>query len=357
MYIQLEDGSEFKGHSFGYEAAVEGEVVFNTAMTGYPENLTDPSYCNQILVITYPLIGNYGVPNRSKTHEIYDFLESDHIQIAGLIVADYSQAYSHWNANESLGAWLKSNKVPALSGIDTRHLTKKLREQGTMLGRISPEKMASNTAFLSNTEVNLVEKVSCKQVMEYGSGELHIVLVDCGVKNNIIRSLVNRGVRVSRVPWNFDFNQLEYDGLFLTNGPGNPVNCTKTVQHIQLAIEKDKPIFGICLGNQLLALAAGAKTYKLKYGHRGHNQPVQKTGTQQCYITAQNHGYAVDDASLPSGWTRYFTNLNDQTNEGICHKDKPFFSVQFHPEAAGGPMDTTFLFDEFLTLVKKTKFG
>ena len=367
----LEDGTVFVGRSFGYDSDTAGEVVFNTAMTGYPESLTDPSYAGQILVTTFPLIGNYGVPDTGAGSDgLPLFMESDRIHVKALVVADYSQNYSHWNAAESLSSWLKREKIPAITGIDTRRLTKVLREHGVMMGRVEIGGMWNEECGMRNEKcgmwnevienygsVNWVEKVSCKEVTIYhpATDTSHptpkrVVLVDCGVKANIIRCLVRRGVEVVRVPWDYDFNQLEFDGLFLANGPGDPEQCGKTVEHIRMFLQGKavRPCMGICLGNQLLARAAGAKTYKLKYGHRSHNQPVQQVGTSRCFITSQNHGYAVDDTTLPADWEPLFVNMNDGSNEGIRHKTNPWFSAQFHPEACSGPVDTEWMFDEFV---------
>ena len=374
----LDNGTVFSGWSFGAEVNTVGEVVFNTAMMGYPESLTDPSYAGQILVTTFPLIGNYGVPSTGVGADgLPLFMESDRIHPKGLIVADYSEEYSHWNAKESLSSWLKREGIPAISGIDTRRLTKLLREHGVMRGRISltpnPSPVGEGNTLGEGSDnlnedygsINWVEKVSCKEVITYKPDmtaaanssffTLHssfprVVLVDCGVKANIIRCLLNRGVEVIRVPWDYDFNQLEFDGLFLANGPGDPEQCSKTVEHIRTFLNNKevKPLMGICLGNQLLARAAGAKTYKLKYGHRSHNQPVQQVGTTKCYITSQNHGYAVDANTLPADWEPLFVNMNDGSNEGIRHKTNPWFSAQFHPEACSGPTDTEWMFDEFV---------
>lgn len=343
----LDDGTILEGKSFGAEKANAGEVVFNTAMVGYPESLTDPSYLGQILVVTFPLVGNYGVPDNTFTNGISDFYESEKIQVNGLIISDYSHEYSHWNAKKSLGDWLKENDVPGIYGIDTRELTKILREKGSMKGKIV-FKDANEIEFYDPNVENQVAEASCKEVIEYGQGEKTVILVDCGVKHNIIRNLLKRNVKLIRVPWDYDFNQLEWDGLFISNGPGNPDFCEETVKNIRKAMEGNKPICGICMGNQLLSKAGGATTYKLKYGHRSHNQPVKMVDSTKCFITSQNHGYAVANASLGSDWEPLFINLNDGTNEGIKHKTKPFFSAQFHPEAASGPTDTAFLFDMFI---------
>ncbi|MDH6355546.1 carbamoyl-phosphate synthase small subunit [Dysgonomonas sp. PH5-45] len=343
----LDDGTIFEGRSFGAEKPAAGEVVFNTAMVGYPESLTDPSYLGQILTVTFPLVGNYGVPDDSFTDGISDFYESEKIQVNGLIISDYSHDYSHWNAQKSLGAWLKENDVPGIYGIDTRELTKLLREKGSLKGKIVFED-ENEIGFIDPNLVNQVGIASCKEVIKYGNGSKTVVLVDCGVKHNILRCLLKRDITLIRVPWDYDFNQIEYDGLFISNGPGNPDFCDITVENLRKAMQKDKPICGICMGNQLLAKAGGASTYKLKYGHRSHNQPVRMVGTEKCFITSQNHGFAVSDASLGEEWESLFVNLNDGTNEGIKHKTKPFFSAQFHPEAASGPTDTNFFFDLFI---------
>ena len=356
--LVLQDGTTFRGKSFGYEQNVVGEVVFNTAMMGYPESLTDPSYAGQLMVLTYPLVGNYGVPPFTvEKNGIATFMESDRIYASAIIVSDYSTELSHWNACESLGDWLKREKVPGVTGIDTRQLTKVLREHGVMMGRLiftdSPEN-PENPENPEKTEdygsVNWVARVSCKDIIRYNEGAgRKVVLVDCGVKNNIIRCLINRGVEVIRVPWNYDYTGMTFDGLFLANGPGDPDMCVDAVEVLkkQMSMSR-KPICGICMGNQLLAKAGGATIYKLKYGHRSHNQPVREVGTNRCYVTSQNHGYAVDAATLGNDWRELFVNMNDGSNEGIRHLSYPWFSSQFHPEACSGPVDTEFMFDRFI---------
>lgn len=350
-HLLLDDGTRITGKPFGALVSVSGEVVFNTAMTGYPESLTDPSYKGQILVLTYPLIGNYGVPGTTILENLSRYFESDRIHISGLVISSYSAEYSHWNALENLSDWLAEHNVPGISGVDTRALVKRLREHGTMLGKLYQEDENEVELYDPNKD-NLVKQVSIPEKITYPGDENHIILVDCGVKNNIIRCLMDTGATVIRVPWDYDFLQDEYDGLVISNGPGDPQMCVGTIANLENAITLDKPIFGICLGNQLLSIAAGATTFKLKYGHRGYNQPVLRCGTNKTFITSQNHGFAVDDSRLGKDWEPFFVNLNDGTNEGIRHKTKPFFSTQFHPEASGGPTDTKFLFDDFMKMVK-----
>ncbi len=356
--LQLSDGTEFHGKSFGYEQPVAGEVVFNTAMMGYPESLTDPSYAGQLLTMTFPLVGNYGVPpfTFDKQTGLPDFMESDRIYASALIVSDYSEQHSHWNAVESLGEWLQREKVPGITGIDTRELTKVLREHGVMMGKILFDDEPNNVPEADYEGVNFVDRVSVKEIVRYNDGAgRKVVLVDCGVKANIIRELIQRGVEVVRVPWNYDYTDMEFDGLFLANGPGDPDMCSEAVEIIRKQMSRSrKPICGICMGNQLLSKAAGATIYKLKYGHRGHNQPVRMVGTQKCFITSQNHGYAVDARTLDKDWEELFVNMNDASNEGIRHKENPWFSSQFHPEACSGPVDTEFMFDKFVETLKQS---
>ncbi len=325
----LDDGTIFEGLSFGYEASAAGELVFSTAMVGYPESLTDPSCAGQILTMTSPQIGNYGVPADTIQNSLSTFYESETIHVKGLIVSDYSFEYSHWNAAQSLADWLKKNRVPALMGIDTRELTKIIREKGSMKAKIEFENQP--VEFVETDKINWVEKVSCREVITYGNGKNKVVLIDCGVQHSFIRNLLKRDVTVIRVPWDFDFSAIQHDSVIIAGGPGDPRLCVSTVENIKKAMAAGKPIFGVGLGNQLLALAAGASVYKLKYGHHSHNQPVQLAGTNRCFITSQSHNYATDEKSLGADWEPFFTNLNDATNEGIRHKSKPFFSAQFCP--------------------------
>lgn len=349
--LVLQDGTKFHGKSFGYDAPVAGEVVFNTAMMGYPESLTDPSYAGQLVTLTFPLVGNYGVPPFTFTADgLPTFMESDHIHASAVIVSDYSEQYSHWNAHESLADWLKREHVPGITGIDTRELTKVLREHGVMMGQIIFDDEPDNIPQAQYEGVNFVDRVSCKDIIKYNEGAgKRVVLVDCGVKANIIRNLIERGLEVVRVPWNYDYIGMEFDGLFLGNGPGDPDLCQEAVDILRQQMNKSrKPICGICMGNQLMAKAGGANIYKLKYGHRSHNQPVRMVGTDKCYVTSQNHGYAVDASTLDKDWSELFVNMNDGSNEGVRHNTNPWFTSQFHPEACSGPVDTLFMFDLFV---------
>ena len=374
--LLLEDGSHYDGMSFGYDCNVGGELVFSTGMSGYPESLTDPSYAGQLLMLTYPLIGNYGVPPLVREQNgLSRYMESGRIHAECLIVSDYSEKYSHWNGQSSLSTWLKQEKIPGISGIDTRSLTQKLREHGVMMCKVLIEGEADDISLPDYSTVNYISKVSCSEITIYhgemssvmssstsnagvnthlpNDGKKKVLLVDCGVKENSIRCLLRRGVDVVRVPWDYDFSSICYDGLFLANGPGDPETASETVANIRktMGSKPEVPIFGICMGNQLLAKAGGASTYKLKYGHRSHNQPVREVGTTRCFITSQNHGYAVDDKTLGKDWITYFVNMNDGSNEGIRHTHHPWFSAQFHPEASSGPTDTEYLFDEFVKIM------
>jgi len=347
----LEDNTKYCGISFGAEESISGEVVFSTGMVGYYESLTDPSYKGQILVLTYPLIGNYGVPGEDKEFHISKNFESNQIHASALVISDYSYSHSHWNAARSLSDWLKQQKIPALHRIDTRSVTKRLREKGAMLGKIVFDE---DIELYDPNRENQIEKVTVKEPVVYNEkGKWKIIVIDCGVKFNIIRSLIKRDCCVIRVPCDHDFTGQTFDGVVVSNGPGDPKMCQDTIVLIRKCYEKAIPTFGICLGNQLMALAAGADTYKLKYGHRSQNQPCLQVGTKRCYITSQNHGYAVETTSLSKDWEPWFINVNDNTNEGIRHKRLPFMSVQFHPEHCPGPVDTAFLFDEFLELLRR----
>ncbi|KAG7260232.1 hypothetical protein CRUP_014503 [Coryphaenoides rupestris] len=356
--LVLEDGTTMKGFSFGHGSSAAGELVFNTGLVGYPEALTDPSYRGQILTLTYPIVGNYGVPDTQLLDEmgLRRNVESERIQVSGLLVQDYSHEYSHWNSVKSLGQWLQEEKVPALFGIDTRMLTKIIRDKGTILGKI--EFAGQPVEIFDPNQKNLVAEVSTKETKVFGKGNpVKVVAVDCGIKHNIIRLLVKRGAEVHLVPWNQDLMSLEYDGLFISNGPGDPSLAQALIQNVRKVLESDRPqpVFGICMGNQITALAAGARSYKLPMGNRGQNQPVLNVMTGQAFITAQNHGYGIDSETLPPGWSPLFVNANDGTNEGIMHNSKPVFTAQFHPEAKGGPTDTEFLFDTFMSLIEKGK--
>ncbi len=380
--LTLSDGTTFTGESFGAERDMDGEVVFNTGMVGYPESLTDPSYRGQILVFTYPLIGNYGVPGEELNEWGFSKnFESEDIHVRGVVVAQASEEHSHHLSQSSLGDWLRKHGIPGITGVDTRALTKKLREHGVMLGRLaaltpSPSPRGGGEIEDPNLS-NLVAEVSCKEVITYEPSldsdfnraqsdkkVVTIVAYDCGMKRNIIRSFLRRGVRVVRVPWDFDLNSYdgEIDGVFVSNGPGDPKTCVPTIRSLRKAIDRNILTFGICLGNQLMALAIGGDTYKLKYGHRGANQPCveaptpgpsPKGGGERCIITSQNHGFAVDATKLPEGWHVWWRNANDDTVEGIRHESGRFFAVQFHPEATPGPEDANYLFDEFVWMMKK----
>lgn len=362
LKLILKDGTELIGKSFGYDLkkkeTVDGEVVFNTGMVGYPETFSDPSYKGQILVMTYPMIGNYGIAGECDEKGVSKRFESLKVHLSGLVISEECEVHSHWEARKSLADFLKKHKIPALSGVDTRALTQKLREHGVMLGKLTQEtdKYNKTMPFKDPNQHNLVAEVSVKKktiLMPKGRAKATVALIDCGIKHNIIRSFLERGVRVIRLPWNTDLSAVreKYDGVFVSNGPGDPATVDKTVESVQWAMQQNKVIFGICLGAQIMGLAAGAKTYKLKYGHRSANQPcvniVDDKG-RRCYITSQNHGYAVDANTLPKGWKVWFKNANDNTVEGLKHDKKPWFSVQFHPEASPGPEDAAYLFDYFV---------
>ena len=334
-HLFLSDGVKFVGQVPAWQnGSFGGDVVFNTGMTGYVESLTDPSYSNQILVFTYPMIGNYGVDLSS--------VESNKIQVSGVVVSSASKTYSHKNADHSFLGWLKSQNIPIIMDVDTRAVTKHLRTRGSMMGAISDAKIdTSKLKPVINTPGNFKPKL-------YNTNHKKtIILVDCGVKENILQSLLKLPCKIKKVPAGYDFTKETYDGVLLSNGPGDPTNYPSTIENVKKALKIGKPIFGICLGSQILGLAAGAKTYKLLFGHRGHNQPCIDDLSEKCYITSQNHSYAIDEKTLPSGWKVSFRNLNDNSVEGIAHKSKPYFSVQFHPEACPGPTDTAWMFEKF----------
>ncbi|MCW1949698.1 MAG: glutamine-hydrolyzing carbamoyl-phosphate synthase small subunit [Candidatus Shapirobacteria bacterium] len=334
----FKDKTEFFGSSFGFDSSAAGEIVFTTGMMGYPESLTDPSYKGQILVMTYPLVGNYGVCDKK-------YWESGKIQVSGLIVSDYIDTPSHFGSQMTLAEWLKKEKIPALVIKDTRKITQKIRDEGNSLVKMV---LNQDIDFVDPNKINLVAEVSTSKIIEEGKGKKKILLIDCGVKENIKRELLKRNLSLTIVPWNFDIfkNKMEFDGMVISSGPGDPKMAEKTVDTVKKAMGLKKPILGICLGNQILALAAGGDTYKLKLGHRGQNQPCKLVGGQRCFMTTQNHGFAI--GKIPKGFKPWFVNANDETNEGIIHEKLPFMSVQFHPEASPGTRDTEWLFDFFV---------
>lgn len=383
----IRDGPVFHGKSFGAKSNISGEAVFTTSLVGYPESLSDPSYRGQILVFTQPLIGNYGVPSAERDENgLLKYFESPSLQAVGVVVADVAERYSHWTAVESLGEWCAREGVPAISGVDTREIVTYLREQGSSLARITIGEeydADQDEAFVDPEQINLVQKVSTKAPFHVspGNSTAHVAVIDCGVKENILRSLVNRGASITVFPYDYPIHKVahHFDGVFISNGPGDPTHCHDTVFNLRKLMETSQvPIMGICLGHQLLALASGARTIKLKYGNRAHNIPALDLTTGRCHITSQNHGYAVDASTLPSDWKPYFINLNDSSNEGLSiyyfysnelsmfylliscftgliHKTRPIFSTQFHPEAKGGPLDSSYLFDIYLESVQKYK--
>jgi len=360
--LVLEDGSEYSGFCFGKARSQAGEVVFSTGMGGYTQTLTDPGLRGQILVSTYPLIGNCGVPFKKEMlcdkHGIPLHFESENIQASGFVISDLCEDPSHYASDCTLSEWLDNGNIPGIFGIDTRALTMRLRESGVMRGKILVEG-SRDVTLDSGVLAHPVEEVSSQEVKTYKPAEsgkqVRIALVDCGVKASVLRSLLARNAEVIRVPWNHDLSGIEYDGLFISNGPGDPKKCGKTIAMIRKAFAVGKPIFGICIGSQIMALAAGADTYKLPYGHRGQNQPCVEAGTSRCYITSQNHGYAVRGDTLPRGWEAWFTNANDGTVEGIRSLKHPFSAVQFHPDGCPGPKDTDFLVDRFLDQAREAK--
>lgn len=365
--LVLADGSTFVGRSFGAPCEVRGEVVFHTGLVGYVEALTDPSYRGQILALTYPLQGNYGVPGSARPDGTQPVaapvFESDRIQVAGLIIAQYTPVPSHHAAQKSLGQWLQEHNVPALCGIDTRALTKRLRQHGTLTGALLANGTDDARGLASAPRTDMADvalAVQPREVRTYEGSGPRILVLDTGCKESIVTSLLQRGASVVRAPASAPWEALldGCDGVLLGNGPGDPKDLPQLVDRIRKLFAfraGSLPLFGICLGHQLLARAAGAETYKLPFGHRSHNQPVLDLMSRRAYVTSQNHGYAVDDSTLPADFTPWFVSLNDGTSEGMRHRYRPIVSVQFHPEAAAGPRDTAFLFDEFLRMVTTIK--
>jgi carbamoyl-phosphate synthase small subunit len=365
--LVLEDGSTFVGYGFGAPKKVSGEIVFSTSMVGYPESLTDPSYKGQILTFTYPLVGNYGVPPYDKENRVLKYFESDDIKVTGFVIHELCKNPFHWASTRTLDQWLTDEDVPGIYGIDTRKLTKKLRVKGVMLGILKvceadeepdlPKLLKEVKTVQDPNSTDLAKQVTVKESIRYESGGNKLaVLIDCGVKYGIIRNLLKRGFDVMRVPYDFSAEQiLDYkpDGVMISNGPGDPKQCVKTIKTVRELMDEDMPMMGICLGTQILALALGGDTYKLKYGHRSQNQPALDLETGRCYITTQNHGYTAERDSLKdTGLDVWFMNANDKTVEGVKHKTKPAFALQWHPEASPGPYDTEFLFDRFRKLVE-----
>ena len=364
--LLLEDGTFFVGKGFGATQKISSEVVFSTSMVGYPEALTDPSYKGQILTLTYPLVGNYGVPPYDLSFGLPLYFESERIQTSGLIIHELCTQPYHWASTRTLDKWLADEGIPGISGIDTRRLTKKLRTHGVMLGILQvcePGEEPNLDGLLKEAKnipdpnlTDLVKEVTVQEPVHYKvDGKHTVVVIDTGVKNSILRNFLNRGISVVRVPYDFSAKEiLEYkpDGVVVSNGPGDPKKCVDAIACTKELVDK-VPLMGICLGNQILMLAMGGETYKMKFGHRSQNQPALDLKTNRCYITTQNHGYAVDMKCLEkSPLDCWFINANDKTVEGVKHKSKPVFAVQWHPEASPGPYDTGFLFDTFAKMLE-----
>ncbi len=360
--LALEDGTIFRGKSFGAPVDVTGEVVFNTSMIGYPELLTDPSYDEQIVVMTYPILGSYGVSSYSQCdeHGLPLHYESDSIKVKGYAIHSLSRP-SHWSSDRGLEDWLQQEKVPGIQGIDTRAVTRRIRTNGTMLGLLKTSDSEIGLAQVKEelskltdpNNTDLVRNVSPSEPIHYvNNSDATVVVLDCGVKYGIVRNLLASGASVVRVPYDYSVNEiLEFEPrrIVISNGPGDPKNCTQTIDTVRELLETDIPIMGICLGMQILALAAGAGTYKLMFGHRAVNHPCVDLKTGRCYITTQNHGFTVNSESLAqTKFSTRFVNMNDKTIEGIVHKKREIIGVQWHPESSPGPYDTRFLFDQFM---------
>lgn len=333
----LENGLKFCGKR-ETPFSGNGEIVFTTGMTGYVQSMTDPSFDNQILVFTYPLIGNYGV-------EDSEFWESPSITVSGVVVSEACSAWNHPWGRLSLKEWCHKFEVPLLSGVDTRKLTQVLRDGGSLRGRIGEAE--------SYPELTCLRRYCSYSEIFKGAGLPVVLIVDCGMKESILNQLKRFPLNFIRVPYDYDYSDLVFDGLFISNGPGDPTDYIPTIDNLKKQMKGNKPIFGVCLGHQIMALASGAQTNKLKFGHRGQNQPCYCESNQRSYLTSQNHGYAVDERSLGEDWSIWFRNLNDGSVEGVSHKEKPFFSVQFHPEAGPGPTDTVWIFDRFYECLMK----
>lgn len=351
-YLILEDGSVYEGENVGALREAVSEIVFNTSMTGYLEVMTDPSYAGQAVVMTYPLIGNYGI--------CYDDMESDRPWIDGLIVRELSEVASNFRNEDSIQNFLIKNNIPCICGIDTRDLTKRLREHGTMNGFITVDSSFVVEKILQRIKEysvkGVVKRTSTKEAYSLPGKGKRVVLIDFGAKKNIARQLQKRGCEVIVVPCDTkakEILKLKPDGIMLSNGPGDPKENVDIIEEIKKLYDTDIPIFAICLGHQLMALATGANTYKLRYGHRGGNHPVKDLETGRTYISSQNHGYAVDESTLDKNiCVPAFVNVNDGTNEGLRYINKKIFTVQYHPEACPGPRDSSYLFDKFIKMME-----
>jgi len=367
--LELSNGIKMEGRLIGADTAVSGEMVFSTGMLAYSEAMTDPSYLGQILVFSFSLIGNYGIPFNKGDFFMSHGYESDSIKTQGIIASDIFDGCFHYESGRTINDWMKENGVPGIAGIDTRWLVQMIRDsKGPLFGKIIPEgspvwnntkydflKYFKKNEYVDPSKYNLLPSVSVKEKTSFGNGKIKIALMDFGVKRNIIRILMENGCTVDVYPWDTDMGKIEADGFVLSNGPGDPKNTGGVIEQVRALYKGSKPMLGICLGHQIMALAAGAKTKKLTRGHRSFNQPVFEVKTRRAFMTSQNHGFVVDEKKLPAGWETWFENANDLSVEGIRHKTKPFMSAQFHPEASGGPNDTTWIIRDFVNIIKKGK--